>query len=85
MSNFQKTISKNKSLTHVTNVRRVGLGEGLLLAFRARHTGTCMEGEKHCFPGPQIPLVGDGGRGDRFSDAGDADIVSGEGIPPEEG
>jgi len=44
-----------------------------------------MEGEKHCFPGPQIPLVGEGGRGDRFKADGDEEKVRGEGIPPEEG
>ena len=72
-----------KNFTNVTKVLRVGLGEGLRLAFRAKHTGTCIEGEKHCFPGPQIPLVGEGGSGDKFNADGEEENVRGEGIPPE--
>ena len=69
--------------THVTKVLRVGLGDGLRLAARARLTGLCIEGEKHCFPGPDMPLVGEGGRGERFKD-GEVEKVKGDGIPPEE-
>lgn len=71
--------------THVTNVLRVGLGDGLkLTGLIAIGIGACIDGEKHCFPVELRPRlrVGEGGKGDKFNMHDDGDIVSGDGIPP---